>query len=117
MHIGSGRGLNDYMASFANSNYNALEISVEKRVGSLNLLGAYYLYDLPFQKLIKAQDGALYKTLDGWRLGGIARFATGLPVTLTESGDLSLCGCGGADRPNYTGGPINFFDPRSSATH
>ena len=28
-------GLNDYIASFANSNYNAFQVSVEKRVGSL----------------------------------------------------------------------------------
>jgi len=76
-----------------------------------------YIYSLPFQKLTKATDGLLHRILDGWRLGGITRLATGLPVTLTESDDFSLCGCGGADRPNYTGGPIDFFDPRSRATH
>ena len=38
-------------------------------------------------------------------------------MTLTESGDFSLCGCGGVDRPNYTGGPIRFSDPRLSVTH
>jgi hypothetical protein len=149
-------GLNDYIASFANSNYNALQVSVSRTVGPLNVLAAYtwsksldndsdtfdeadpynqaiskslstfdmthnfvvsYVYSLPFQKLTKATDGPLHKILDGWRLVGITRLATGLPVTLTESDDFSLCGCGGADRPNYTGGPINFFDPRSSATH
>jgi hypothetical protein len=76
-----------------------------------------YIYSLPFQKLTKATDGLLHRILDGWRLGGITRLATGFPVTLTESDDFSLCGCGGADRPNYTGGPIDFFDPRSRATH
>jgi hypothetical protein len=149
-------GFNEYMASFANSNYNALQVSAEKRVGALNLLAAYtwsksldnnsdtfdradpynqtiskslstfdmthnfvvsYLYSLPLPGFAKAHGRLGGRFLDGWRLGGITRFTTGLPVTLTASGDLSLCGCRGADRPNYTGGPIQFVDPRSSAKH
>jgi hypothetical protein len=35
-------------------------------------------------------------------------------VTLTESDDASLCGCGGVDVPNYNGQPIQFFDPRKT---
>ena len=42
------------------------------------------------------------------------RFTTGLPVTLSEGDDASLCGCEGADRPNYTGEKIRFLDPRKS---
>jgi hypothetical protein len=31
--------------------------------------------------------------------------------------DNSLCSCGGVDRPNYNGQPIQYFDPRSSGSH
>ncbi|MGA2631433.1 MAG: carboxypeptidase regulatory-like domain-containing protein [Terriglobia bacterium] len=147
---------NTYETTIANSNYNSLQISLEKRLGALRLLGAYtwsksldnasgfndyvnpynprvskslsafdmthnfvvsYSYDLPFQKLAKSGSGPLHKFLDGWQIAGITRFTTGLPITLSASGDRSLCGCGGVDRPNYDGQPISFSDPRSSADH
>jgi len=34
-----------------------------------------------------------------------------------ESGDNSLCGCGGVDRPNWNGQPIHFSDPRATDSH
>ena len=147
---------NTYEATMANSNYNALQVSLEKRVGALRLLGAYtysksldnssgfndqinpynqriskslssfdlrhnfvvsYSYDVPFQKLTSSGSGAVHKFLDGWTVTGITRFTTGLPITMGEGDDASLCGCGGADRPNYNGQPIQFFDPRSAANH
>ena len=45
---------------------------------------------------------------------GLTRFTTGVPVTLSESDDASLCGCGGADVPNYNGQPIHFLDIRKT---
>jgi len=74
-----------------------------------------YIWDLPFAKLTSSSLG---KTLlGGWALSGITRFATGLPVTMREGDDASLCGCGGIDYPNYNNQPIQKFDPRASATH
>ena len=148
---------NAYTSTLANSSYNALQLSLEKRLGALRFLGAYtrgksldnssgyrdylnpynqganralstfdvahnfvvsYTYDLPLQRLTGAGAGVLFKLLDGWEFSGITRFATGVPVTLTNSGDRSLCGCGfgiAVDRPNYTGKPLQFFNPRDSA--
>ncbi len=75
---------------------------------------ASYHYTLPFAKLFG--PGRL---TNGWVITGITRFATGLPVTMTESDDNSLLGTfsPGAgpdvDRPNYTPGNLQFNDPRS----
>ncbi|PYV44313.1 MAG: hypothetical protein DMG06_07040 [Acidobacteria bacterium] len=147
---------NNYSATIANSAYHSMQVSLEKRVGALRLLGAYtwskaldnasgfgdninpfnyrvsralaafdlthnfvvsYNYDLPFKRLTRSSSGVAYKFLDGWRLSGITRFTTGLPITTGAGGDHSLCSCGGVDRPNYSGQPIQFFDPRSSDDH
>ncbi|MGA2858929.1 MAG: carboxypeptidase regulatory-like domain-containing protein [Candidatus Sulfotelmatobacter sp.] len=70
-----------------------------------------YSYDLPFTKSAHGVQG---KLLSGWTVTGITRFTTGFPVTLTESDDASLCGCGGADVPNYNGQPIHFLDIRKT---
>ena len=70
-----------------------------------------YSYDLPFAR---AAHGVQGKLLSGWTISGITRFNTGFPVTLTEDDDNSLCGCSGADVPNYNGQPIHFLDPRKS---
>ncbi len=144
---------NSYEETLANSNYNSLQVTFEKRVGAVRLLGAYtfsksldnasafsdsinpfnaalskslstfdlthnfvvsYSYDLPFAKLSSSGSGAVHKLLDGWTVTGITRFTTGLPITLGESGDFSLCGCGGVDRPNYDGAPLHFVNPRTS---
>ena len=147
---------NAYSATMANSNYNALQVSLEKRVGAMRFLGAYtwsksldnasgfgdninpynfraskalsafdlthnfvisYSYDLPLQNLAGSQSGAARKLLEGWTLTGITRLTTGLPITMGQSGDLSLCGCGGVDRPNYNGDAIQFLDPRTTDGH
>lgn len=69
-----------------------------------------YSYDLPFTKSTHGVQG---KLLGGWSLSGITRFTTGLPVTLSEGDDASLCGCGGADVPNYDGTAIRKVNPRT----
>ncbi len=166
--VTSGRslsqGLLDYgddgwTSTLANSSYNALQVSLEKRLGALRFLGAYtwsksldnssayqdylnpydqranrglslfdvahnfvasYTYDLPLKRLTRATNGVLVKFLDGWEVAGITRFSTGVPITLANSGDHSLCGCGfgiPVDRPNYTGKPLQFFNPRDSDKH
>jgi hypothetical protein len=149
---------NTYEATMGNSNYNALQVTVNKAVGPLRFLAAYtwskaldnasrfldlinpfnyniskslsvfdmahnfvvsYSYDLPFDRLTATRSGVAYKILGGWQLSGITRFTTGVPVTVSVSGDQSLCGCetlgtGALDLPNYNGQPIKFFDPRTT---
>lgn len=149
---------NTWVATMANSNYNALQMTVNKAMGPLRFLAAYtwsksldnsstfrdlinpfnynqskslsafdmthnfvisYTYDLPFQRLTRTTNSVPYKILAGWELAGITRFSTGVPVDLSESGDRSLCGCegngtGAVDLPNYSGQPMQFFNPRTS---
>ena len=73
-----------------------------------------YDWVLPFDKFASS---AWVKTVaSGWTLSGITRFATGLPITLTESDDASLIGANaaGLDVPNYSGGkPVAYPNPRS----
>lgn len=75
---------------------------------------ASYSYELPFDKLFGRN-----RATQGWTISGITRFATGLPVFISEANDHSLLGMdiGGAgqtlDTPNFTPGPLNFTDPRS----
>src|SRR5216683_3451641 len=139
---------NSWEATVANSTYNALQTSLEKKVGDLRLLAAYtwsksidnssgffdainpfnprssralsifdithnfvvsYGYDLPFARSFSGVRG---KLLAGWTISGITRFATGFPISLSESDDQSLCGCSGADVPKYNGQSIRYLDPR-----
>ncbi|MGA2631661.1 MAG: carboxypeptidase regulatory-like domain-containing protein, partial [Terriglobia bacterium] len=156
----ASRGLLDFMdngynATIGNSNYDAMEVSVEKKVGPLQLLTAYtwskamdnssnwvdsninpfnnrlskalsafdmthnfvmsYGYSLPLQRL--TTRAVMGKFLEGWRVAGITRFTTGLPVTLSASGDHSLVGTSGVDVPNYDGSPIQFLNPRDTSAH
>ena len=149
-------GYNPTNSTFGNSNYNALQASLEKRAGPLTFLASYtwskaldttsgykdyiipgypskalsafdmtnnfvvsYSYDLPFQHVFRSYRGVANKALDGWRITGITRFTTGLPVTLYQPGDLSLVGGyeGGADTdtPNYSGAPMQYSNPRTAA--
>jgi hypothetical protein len=75
-----------------------------------------YGYELPFDKLL-ANHSRLTR---GWRLSGVTRFATGVPVNLNEEDDQSLTGtagtgcCGGSeDVPNRFPGALDFTNPRS----
>jgi len=77
-----------------------------------------YDYQLPFDHF-----GGPSRLVKGWRLSGITRFSTGLPVTLVETDDNSLLGTGGAgaislpiDTPNVAAGSLRISDPRSATT-
>jgi Carboxypeptidase regulatory-like domain len=65
-----------------------------------------YDWVLPFGKLAGAGWGR--GILGGWTLSGVTRFATGLPITLTENDDNSLIGANAAplDVPNFAGGQV-----------
>ena len=47
----------------------------------------------------------------------ITRFATGFPIALSQSGDRSLTGAGGVDRPDYIGGLEITSDVRNTPNH
>lgn len=144
---------NSWEATIANSAYDALQVSLEKKLGAFRFLAAYtwsksfdnssgffdavnpfnpqisrslsafdlthnfvisYSYDLPSPKSLTGFTG---KLLSGWTISGITRFTTGLPISLSEGDDASLCGCNGVDVPNYNGGAIHFLNPRDSGSH
>ena len=74
-----------------------------------------YDYQLPFDHF-----GGPSRLVTGWRLSGITRFTTGIPVTLVETDGGSYLGTGGAgaiglpiDTPNFTPGSLQISDPRS----
>jgi hypothetical protein len=70
---------------------------------------ASYAYELPL-----AHWQALPKRLaQGWSINGIARFTTGFPVILSQSGDRSLVGSTGVDVPNLVG-PVQIQNPRQA---
>ncbi len=143
---------NTYLATIANSDFNSMQVTLERRGRNMTFLAAYtlskslddassysttmdfynfalgrglstfdvtnnfvvsYSYTLPFYKL-----GALPKRLtDGWTINGITRAASGLPVSMSESGDRSWTGAGGVDRPNYIGGLVVTNDVRNTPNH
>jgi hypothetical protein len=142
-----------YLVTAANSVYNSLQVTVERRAGDFTFLGAYtfsksiddassygayldfynfrlgrslstfdathnfvasYVYEIPFARAFRAVPSRITR---GWSVNGITRFATGLPVGMSESGDRSLTGGSGVDRPNYVGGLVITPDVRSTPNH
>jgi Carboxypeptidase regulatory-like domain len=80
-----------------------------------------YNYELPFAHLFGRN-----RIARGWILTGITRFASGIPITLSDSGDRSLLGTGSAgagsavDRPNCSAGgdlQLGVNDPRTRLTY
>jgi hypothetical protein len=69
-----------------------------------------YNYATPFDKLAPRLPKRLTQ---GWSLNGITRFATGIPITITQGGDRSLTGTSGVDAPDFVGGLV-FSDPRGT---
>ena len=81
---------------------------------STNNFVVSFSYTMPFEKFLRHE-----RVAGGWKLSGITRFATGFPVTFTESDDNSLLGTGssglgpGVDEPVYTPGSLHFTNPRT----
>jgi hypothetical protein len=98
---------------------NPFNYRVSKSLSSFDMTHNFvmsYNYTLPLERL--TSSGPLRKFLQGWQVSGITRFTTGLPVTLGESDDHSLCGCNGGtgqDYPNYNNQPLQYFNPRKAA--
>jgi Carboxypeptidase regulatory-like domain/TonB dependent receptor len=79
---------------------------------------ASYEAHLPFDRAFHATSGWANKIAGGWALSGITTFATGLPVTLSQSGDTSLTGTANTeapiDLPNLSPGSLFInTNPRS----
>jgi len=79
-----------------------------------------YSYSIPLHFFAGSPVGR--RLASGWQVTGITHLRTGLPVTLSEGGDRSLCGCSvgftnAVDKPNYNGQPIAKQNPRSSGDH
>ena len=79
-----------------------------------------YSYQLPLDKIF----GHSNNLTKGWVFSGIARFATGFPVTIQENDDLSLIGntsvgpTGSSDEPNFTPGKLLLqTNPRKGGTY
>ena len=71
-----------------------------------------YIWELPWGKGLR---GVASKALYGWELSGVTQFQTGIPFNITEPTDRSASGAG-ADRPDFLGGKVQFFDPRNTDT-
>jgi hypothetical protein len=80
-----------------------------------NLVASFH-YQLPAPKTA----GALHAMASGWAFAGIARFTSGLPVTLLNNNDTSLLGTipnginnNGVDTPAWSGKSLSLHtDPR-----
>jgi hypothetical protein len=62
---------------------------------------------------LKAQRGAVGKVFGGWGVSGILTLQTGPPFDINDPEDRSLMGAGAVNRPDYIGGTLTFYDPRS----
>ena len=83
-----------------------------------NLVGSFH-YNLP----VLQSRSPLHAIASGWSVAGIARFTSGLPVTLLNNNDTSLLGTipnginnNGVDTPEWSGRSLRIeTNPRSAA--
>jgi hypothetical protein len=97
---------------------NPVNFKLSKALSAFDLTHNFvvsYSYELPFDKLLTRN-----RLTEGWIVTGITRYATGLPVTISEQDDNSLLGtwctgptCSVVDTPNFTPGPLKFTNPRT----
>lgn len=68
-----------------------------------HMLSFNYVWELPFYKSSK---GLANSILGGWQLSGFTSFQSGLPLNVTQSGDVANFGGGtGPQRPDIVGDP------------
>jgi hypothetical protein len=133
-----------YQKTIGNSNYNSFEATLRHSRGTLEMLAGYtYAKSLDqssslseavnplnpnLSKALSAFDmrhnfvaSWNWKAPRGWSVSGVARFSTGLPVTLYNSNDTSLLGTipnginnNGVDTPDYIPGNLGLnTNPRN----
>jgi hypothetical protein len=74
---------------------------------------ASYSYSIPFERLF----GATNRWTNNWSISGIARFATGFPVTLVNPNDTSLIGTFGNGINNLTVDELDYAPGKLSVNH
>ena len=79
---------------------------------------ASYDVKLPFDRAFHTTSGWANRLAGGWAISGVTSFATGLPVSFSESDDQSLTGTANTsapiDLPDFTPGPLyDNRNPRS----
>jgi hypothetical protein len=101
---------------------NPVDPSLSRGLSSFDMrqnLVASFHYQLPALRA----TGLLHTVGSGWAVAGIARFTSGLPVTLFNNNDTSLLGTipnginnNGVDTPNWSGASLHLrTDPRGGA--
>ncbi|MFZ0640240.1 MAG: TonB-dependent receptor [Candidatus Acidiferrales bacterium] len=99
---------------------NPLNPELSRALSSFDIRNNFvvsYNVAVPFERLLHARN----QLTQGWQFSGIARYSTGLPVTLINYGDNSLLGAEpnginnfGVDEPDYSGGPLDLnHNPRN----
>ena len=98
--LDNSSGLTDYVNPyFPKQMYGLSKFNVSQYlVASFNL-------HLPFADW--SSNRVVKSVVGGWSISGISKFATGLPVNLTDAEDYSLTGSSGVDSPYYK--PGNLF--------
>lgn len=78
-------------------------------------LTASYVWDLPFGRgrRVDIRNPILDGFLGGWELSGITSMISGVPLTITTSGDIAEVGTGN-QRGNATGIATSKLDPRTN---
>jgi hypothetical protein len=100
---------------------NPVNPSLSRALSAFDLrhnLVASFQYALPAPK----SGGTLHAIASGWAVSGIARFTSGLPVTLLNNNDTSLLGTipnginnNGVDTPTWSGRSLSLHtNPRSN---
>ncbi len=80
-----------------------------------NVFTASYVWDLPFGhgRRIDIPNSILNGFLGGWELGGITTIQSGMPLTITSTGDIAQVGTAN-QRGNATGIPTGMLNPRTN---
>jgi hypothetical protein len=102
---------------------NPVDPSLSRGLSAFDMrhnLVASFNYEIPAPK---RAEGLLYRAVEGWAVAGIARFTTGLPVTLLNNNDTSLLGTipnginnNGVDTPEWSGKSLSLnLNPRGGA--
>ncbi len=101
---------------------NPIDPSLSRGLSSFDMrhnLVASFHYQLPALR----SKGLIHAVDSGWAVAGIARFTSGLPVTLFNNNDTSLLGTipnginnNGVDTPDWSGASLHLrTDPRDGA--
>jgi hypothetical protein len=102
---------------------NPVDPSLSRGLSSFDLRHNFvtsFHYEVP---KLKSADRLLQQVEEGWAVAGIARFTTGLPITLLNNNDTSLLGTipnginnNGVDTPQWSGNSLRInTNPRNGA--